>query len=126
MKQDKAIIKVLKSMDEPSLSDGFNSLMMNQIYRAVIRKKMRANILNLCLLSTVSLGLISLGIYMLKDYLAANFIFQLPTLNNLSESISRYSFSVYIAILIFILVGLDSYFRNIWKKHNGHKSGQLN
>ena len=126
MKQDKAIIKVLKSMDEPSLSDGFNSLMMNQIYRAVIRKKMRANILNLCLLSTVSLGLISLGIYMLKDYLAANFIFQLPTLNNLSESISRYGFSVYIAILIFILVGLDTYFRSIWKKHNGHKSGQFN
>jgi hypothetical protein len=117
MKQDKAIIKVLKSVEVPTLSDGFNSKMMKQLYHAVEKKKQRATILTLCLLSTVSLGLIAMGIYLTKDYLVENFTFQLPTLKMMAASISKYGFGIYIAVLIFILLVLDTFFRTVWHKH---------
>ena len=123
MKQDKAIIKALKSQKVPTLSDGFNSGLMNQLYQAVEKKKRRDYILTLCLISTVSLGLISMGIYLMKDYLTENFTFQWPTIKLLAVSISKYGFSIYIAFLIFILIGLDNFFRNVWNKH---KEGKLN
>src|ERR1035437_9877111 len=109
MKQDKAIIKVLKSVEAPPLSDDFNAGMMKQLYQAVEKKKQRIYILTLCLLSTVSLGLIAMGIYLTKDYLAENFTFQLPTLKMMAASISKYGFGIYIAFLIFILLALDTF-----------------
>jgi hypothetical protein len=121
MKQDKAIIKALKSQEVPVLTDDFNSRLMKQLYVAVEKKKRRDYILTLCLISTVSLGLISMGIYLMKDSLAENFTFQWPTFKLLAESISKYGFSIYIAILIFILVGLDTFFRNVRNKHKEEK-----
>ena len=121
MKQDKAIIKVLKSVEVPILSDGFNSGMMKQLYQTVEKKKKRTYILTLCLITTVSLGLISMGIYLTKDYLVGNFIFQLPTLKMMATSISKYGFGIYIAFLIFILLALDTFFRTVWNKHKVEK-----
>jgi hypothetical protein len=121
MKQDKAIIKVLKSVEVPILSDGFNAAMMKQLYQAVEKKKQRTYILTLCLLSTVSLGLIAMGIYLTKDYLVGNFTFQLPTIQMMATSISKYGFGIYIAFLIFILLALDTFFRTVWNKHKVEK-----
>ena len=121
MKQDKAIIKVLKSQEIPTLSDGFNAGMMKQLYKAVEKKKKRVYILTLCLLSTVSLGLIAMGIYLTKDYLVGNFPFQLPTIQMMAASISKYGFGIYIAFLIFILLVLDTFFRTVWNKHKVEK-----
>ena len=121
MKQDKAIIKVLKSVEVPILSDGFNAAMMKQLYQAVEKKKQRTYILTLCLITTVSLGLIAMGIYLTKDYLAENFTFQFPTIQMMAASISKYGFGIYIAFLIFILLALDTFFRTVWHKHKVEK-----
>jgi hypothetical protein len=126
MKQDKAIIKVLKSQESPALSYDFNARLMSRVYVAVEKKKKRAYVLSLCLLSTVSLGLISLAGYLLKDHLALDFTLTLPRINFTLAPLSRYGFSVYIAVLTFILIGLDTYFRHVWIKRRNNKSGQLN
>ena len=121
MKQDKAIIKALKSNDSPVLSAGFNSGLMKQIYREVEKKKRRSYILSLSLISTVSLCLIAMAVYLLEDYLSVDFSFHLPAFKISVESISGYGFSFYIAFLIGVLVALDYYFRNVLNKRKKEK-----
>jgi hypothetical protein len=121
MKQDKAIIKALKSNDSPELSAGFNSGLMKQIYREVEKKKRRSYILSLSLISTVSLCLIAMAVYLLEDYLSVDFSFHLPAFKISVESISGYGFSFYIAFLIGVLVALDYYFRNVLNKRKKEK-----
>jgi hypothetical protein len=121
MKQDKAIIKALKSTESPVLSAGFNTGLMNQLYREVEKKKRRSYILSLCLLSMVSLCLIAMAVYLLEDYLSVDFSFHLPAFKISVESISGYGFSFYIAFLIGVLAGLDYYFRNALNKRKKEK-----
>ena len=126
MKQDKAILKALKSQESPALSYDFNARLMSRVYVVVEKKKKRAYILSLCLISTVSLGLISLAGYLLKDHLVLDFTLTLPRMNFTIGSLSKYSFSIFIAVLTFILIGLDTYFRHIFIKRKNNKSGLLN
>jgi TRAP-type C4-dicarboxylate transport system permease small subunit len=131
MKQDKAILKVLKSQIVPSLSNGFDSRLMSKLYLAVEKKRKRVYVLTLCLISTVSLGLILMGIYLMRNYLSDNITIQIPTiqiptLNTLTESISKYGFSIYIAFLIFILIGLDTLLRSVFKKRKEDKFKHFN
>jgi hypothetical protein len=123
MNQDKAIIKALKTLEGPILSDNFSSGMMNRIYLVEAKKKRRAYIGSLCLLSAVSLGMISMAVYLLRDYLSDKLTFQLPGPETLIESISRYGFGFYIAFLTIILIALDYYFRSAWQKHKNEKFG---
>jgi len=117
MNNDKAIRKVLQSTESPRLSADFNSRMMAEVYRAVERKKKRAYVLGLCLISGVSLALIGLAVYVFLTYIPWNFTFELPKFPKIhfsSESKSMYAFSFYIAFLSLILIGLDYWIRRKW------------
>jgi heme/copper-type cytochrome/quinol oxidase subunit 2 len=114
MNNDKAIIKALQSTESPQLSADFNSRMMAEVYRAVERKKRWSYVLSLCLISGVSLVLIALTVYLLNNYFSVDFSLHLPKFHFSSESKSIYGFSIYIALLILILIGLDHYFRHKW------------
>jgi len=122
MNKDKAIIKALESQVNPMLSAGFNQLLMGKLCAAVEKKRKRMYILTLCLLSTVSAGLILMGVFLMKDYLPSGYTFQIPTFHNLIESLPRYGFGFYIAFLILVLIGLDAYFRQLLHKKKSHKS----
>ena len=117
MNNDKAIIKALQSTESPRLSTDFNSRMMAEVYRAVERKKKRAYVLGLCLISGVSLALIGLAVYVFYTYFSIDFKFELPKfpkMNLTPESKSIYGFSIYIALLSLMLIGLDNYIRHKW------------
>lgn len=121
MSNDKAIIKALQSTESPRLSADFNSRMMAEVYRAVERKKKRAYVLGLCLISGVSLALIGLAVYVFLTYIPWNFTFELPKfpkMNLTPESKSIYGFSIYIALLSLMLIGLDNYIRHKWLTRN--------
>jgi hypothetical protein len=114
MNNDKAIIKALQSTESPRLSVDFNSRLMVEVYRAAEQKKKRAYILSLCLVSGVALVLIASAVYLLKTYFLVDFSFHFPKMHFSSESKSMYGFSIYIAMLILILIGLDNYLRHKW------------
>ncbi|MDD4968959.1 MAG: hypothetical protein PHT07_05980 [Paludibacter sp.] len=126
MQDDKAIIKALKSQESSVLSPDFNTRLMGKVYLAAEKRKKRAYILSLCFLSAVSLGLIAMGIYLLKDYLPSDYTIHFPSFKNLLGSLSRYGFGFYIAFLILILVGLDTYFRQLLNKRKNHKYNHYN
>ena len=117
MNNDKAIIRALQSTESPRLSADFNSRMMAEVYRAVERKKKRAYILSLCLVSGVSLALIGMAVYVFYTYFSFDLSIQLPRFPKMefsAESKSIYGFSIYIAALSLILIGLDHYLRHKW------------
>jgi len=117
MSNDKAIIKALQSTESPRLSADFNSRLMTEVYRTLERKKKRAYILGLCLISGVSLALVGLAVYVFLTYIPWNFTFELPKFPKMefsSESKSMYAFSFYIAFLSLILIGLDYWIRRKW------------
>ena len=117
MSNDKAIRKALQSTESPRLSADFNSRMMAEVYRAVERKKKRAYILSLCLVSGVSLALIGMAVYVFYTYFSFDLSIQLPRFPKMefsAESKSIYGFSIYIAALSLILIGLDHYLRHKW------------
>ena len=119
MEKDKAIIKALKSTQTPQISVDFQTQTMNKVFKLAEQKRKRAYILNFCLISAVSLGLIVTAVFLLKDYLS--FSLKLSAIQFTSSSISLFVFSFYIASLILILVGLDSYFRRKWLIKNQNK-----
>lgn len=117
MNNDKAIIKALQSTESPRLSADFNSRMMAEVYRAVERKKKRAYVLGLCLISGVSLAMIAMAVYVFYTYFSFDLSIQLPKfpkMNFTPESKSIYGFSIYIALLSLTLIGLDHYLRHKW------------
>jgi len=117
MNNDKAIIKALQSTESPRLSTDFNSRLMAEVYRAAERKKKREYVLGICLISGVSLVLVGIAIYVFITYIPWKFTFELPNfpkMNLTSESKSMYEFSIYIALLSLILIGLDNYIRHKW------------
>lgn len=117
MNNDKAIIKALQSTESPRLSADFNSRMMAEVYRAVERKKKRAYVLGLCLISGVSLALIAMAVYVFHTYFSFDLSIQLsrfPEMQFSAESKYIYGFSIYIAVLSLILIGLDHYLRHKW------------
>jgi len=127
MNNDKSIRKALQSTESTRLSADFNSRMMAEVYRSVERKKKRAYVLGLCLISGVSLALIAMAVYVFYSYFPWTFKFELPKFPKMhfsSESKSMYGFSIYIALLSLILIGLDNYIRNKWlyKKNFNNKS----
>ena len=117
MNNDKAIIKALQSTESTRLSADFNSRMMAEVYRAAERKKKRSYILGLCLISGVSLILIAMVIYVFQTYFSFDLSVELPKFPKMHfspESKSIYGFSIYIALLTLILIGLDQYLRHKW------------
>lgn len=122
MKQDQAIAKVLQRQSGSALPDGFNSRMMEMIYLAEAKKKRQAFILNICLISFVSIGLIAMAVYLLWDSLSG-LTFRMPSLRITSEALSQYGFCFYIAFLVMVLFGLDHLFRSRWQKKRFKEAG---
>ena len=122
MKQDKALIKVLKLQEKPKLSADFNAQLMDKIYIASAKQKKRNLIISYTFISFVSLGLIGMAVYLLKNYLTFSSMFQLPQLISTSESKSFFGFSIYIACLVLILVFMDGYFRKLRERYLNKKS----
>jgi uncharacterized membrane protein YqhA len=122
MKQDKAIAKALQRQSGSALPDGFNSRMMEKIFLAEAKRKRQAFILNICLISFVSLSLIAMAVYLLWDSLSA-LTFRMPTLHVTSEALSQYGFCFYIAFLVMVLFGLDHLFRSRWHKKRFKEAG---
>jgi len=116
MQQDKAIIKALQKEATSSLPPDFNKRAMLRIYKEAEKKKKRNFFFMLGSISVVSLGLIGMSVYLLKKYLSFNFAFhfQLPSLK--LNSVLQYSFVIYIATLVLVLVFLDHLFRTFWNK----------
>jgi hypothetical protein len=117
MNNDKAIIKALQSTESPRLSADFNSRLMVEVFLAAERKKKRAYVLGLCLISGVSLTMIGLVVYLFHTYFSFDLSVELPKFPKMhlsSESKSMYEFSIYIALLSLILIGLDNYIRHRW------------
>jgi hypothetical protein len=124
MKRDKAISKILKAEVTPTLSPAFNAQLMSQIHKFAEKKKVQSFILTLCLISATSLSIIGMAIYLLRNYLKWNFSFSMPRFPQ--ESISQYGFFIYIALLMLILIGLDTFFRHIRQKHKDNELKQIN
>lgn len=122
MKQDKAIAKALKRQTGSVLPDGFNSRMMEKIFLAEAKKKRQAFIFNICLISSVSLGLIVMAGYLMRDYLSG-MTFRMPTMHVTSEALSQYGFCFYIAFLVMVLFAFDHFFRSRWQKKKLKEAG---
>ncbi len=126
MKQDKAIRKALASQHIPVLSGGFNTRMMHQLHEVAEKKRKRTYGFSLFIISLVSLGLVSMGVYLIRDYLPSDITLHLPNSGKLMVTLSRYGFSLYIASLILVLIGLDTWFRQYRQKRNNHHSNGVN
>ena len=122
MKQDKALIKILKSQKDEKLPTDFNARMMTQIYLVSAARKKRSMVLSYILISTVSISLILLATYLLKDHLSFNFSFRIPASFFSPQSKTIFGFSVYIASLILLLMFIDRFFRNMHEKKRMGKS----
>lgn len=116
MQEDKAIIKALQEETASSLPPDFGERAMFCIYKEAEKKEKQNFFFMLGSLSVVSLGLIAMAAYLLKKYFSFDFAFhfQLPSLK--LNSVLQYSFSIYIATLILVLVFLDHIFRTFWNK----------
>ncbi|MDP4272173.1 MAG: hypothetical protein Q8909_18935 [Bacteroidota bacterium] len=116
MKRDKAIIKALDKFEAPPLSADFNTQLMKKISEAAAQKEKRAFIVNICIISVVSLGLVAMAIYLLRDYITSDIAFRMPVFHIVSGPASHYLFFAYIAFLALLLLGLDYFFRHLREK----------
>jgi len=116
MNQDTALKKVLQSREKGDLPYDFESRLMRTIQAEAVKKKMRSAVLNLCLVSMVSLTMIAGTILGLKYYLLVHFSLPENPFKFLSDSASLFGFFFYIAFLVLILLGLDMYFRKLKQK----------
>jgi hypothetical protein len=119
MKRDKAIIKALDrldGLDKPSLSADFNVQLMNKISKAAAKREKRSFIVNIAIVTVVSLGLVVMAVYLLRNYLTTDITFSMPVFH--IGSVSHYLFFAYIAILALLLLGLDYFFRYLREKKN--------
>ena len=124
MIKDKAIQKAVQSQPVSMLSSGFDSRIMDRIRLETEKKKKRAYVLSLGLISVVSAGLISLAVYLFKDELPAHLTLRFPDFNVIVVTLSKYGFGFYVAFLALILIGMDYFLRNAWQKKNDHKLNQ--
>ena len=117
MNQDKALKKVLEDRFHDELSSDFNVRTMHRIMRATARQKKRIFILQLCLVSIVSAGLVFFTFFFVKDHTGKDFVFfALHIFRNIYDHV----FAIYIALLALFLLMMDMLFRKkINKKHAG-------
>lgn len=119
MKTDKALISALKhKIDE--LPYGFDDRVMQHIMLEAERQGRMSYYRSLGLVSFVSLALIAGVLYVLNAYFGFNFLdlfarIELPSLESASIMTDQtrpiLAFSIYIAILMLFLLGMDQLFR---------------
>lgn len=117
MQPDKALKKVLMSQPE-SLPYGFESRMMAQISMAVAKKKRRNALLTLSLLSVVSVLLAGGGYFLLDKFIDFKLKLSWPTISINPESSDMFTFCLFIAGLVLILLMADLFLRKIREQQN--------
>lgn len=113
MNQDKALKKALTRKTN-GLPPGFDKRVMEQVMLEAKRKMQLNYFWSLGLVTFVSLSMVVGTVYVLYHYTSFNFFDSLSGIRMPSMSGSMYVFYFYIAFLILILLGLDTYIRN-WK-----------
>lgn len=116
MKSDKALKKMLGAIDQGDLPYGFETRMMKQIAMVARKKKRRATILNMGLVSAVSLFMIAGAVFLLKSMFAFKWSLSLPSFALTEESKHLVGFFFYIAILMLLLLGFDYWMRSLKHK----------
>lgn len=98
------------------LSSNFSYRMMERVHQEAEKQRKRKTRIGWVALLCSSLFLLGLGVYFLVFYLDIKFADFLPQINIDGDS-SLFSFYVYIAVLAFVLLGLDYWLRKkyIWK-----------
>lgn len=120
MKTDKALQKALLR-NKPELPYGFEDRVMRQIMLGVERKSRLSYYRALGLVSFVSLALIAGVLYVLYTYVGFNFldlfagvnvpVLEHPSMLVTNETRPILAFSIYIALLMLFLLGMDHFFR---------------
>lgn len=120
MKTDKALQKSLLR-NKPELPYGFEDRVMRQIMLEVERKSRLSYYRAMGLVSFVSLALIAGALYVLYTYFNFNFldlfagvkvsILEHPSMLVTNETSPILAFSIYIALLMLFLLGMDHFFR---------------
>lgn len=118
MKQDKALKKTLSKFKTGGLSYGFDQRVMNAIFVEADKKKKRSSILSLGLVSLVSLVIIGGAIYLINAYTSFSFSLTFPRMQFSEETRNILLFSFYIAALVLVLLGFDTFFRRL-KQNQG-------
>lgn len=115
MKKENAIKKALerKSGDLPF---GFDIRLMERIMLEAEKKSRRSYYLNLCLVSFVSLAMVVGSFFLMNSYLNFNIIEFVSGINLIPKESPILLFSVYIAVIILILLGIDYKLRQLVKK----------
>ena len=116
MKQDKALKKIVSKSKPEGLSYGFENKIMKAIYLEAEKQSKRRFALSMALVSFVSLAIIAGAIYILITYYSVSFSFTMPQFSLSSEAKSTFWFSLYIALIVMFLLGLDTIFRQLKKK----------
>lgn len=122
MSRNKALKRALNNRRTSNLPYGFEQQMMRRILLEAERKKKRSFVWGLSLISFVSIGMISAMVYILTFYFSFSMHLTLPDLSVSSQTQSWLVACGYIAVLMLALLGLDGYFRNLWKKRHGQSS----
>lgn len=120
MKTDKALQKVLLR-NKPELPYGFEDRVIRQIMLEVEQKSRLSYYRALGLVSLVSLALIAGVLYVLYTYFNFNFldlfagvnvpVLELPSMLVTNETGPILAFSIYIALLMLFLLGMDHFCR---------------
>jgi len=113
MNQDKALKKVL-TRKTGGLPPGFDKRVMEQVLLEAKRKIQLNYFRSLGLVAFVSLSMVAGTAYVLYHYTSFNFFDFLSGLKMPDMSSPMFVFYFYIAFLILILLGLDTYIRN-WR-----------
>lgn len=125
MKTDKALHKAL-SRSRNELPFGFENRVMRQIMLEAERKGRLSYYRALALVAFVSLVLIAGLLYVLSTYFNINILnlfagIQLPSMDSptiLSDQTRPIiAFSIYIGMLMLFLLGMDSFFRQWFRKN---------
>jgi len=124
MKTDKALIKALKRKSD-ELPYGFEDRVMRRIMLEVERKGQISYYRALGLVSFVSLALIASVLFVLNNYFNFNFLdlfvsIRMPSIESASVLTNQtrplLAFSIYIAVLMLFLLGIDYFFRQRFRK----------
>jgi len=117
MNQDRLLKKTLRTRNSGDLRYGFENLAMKRILLEAAKQKKRSAFLSLGLVSLVSLVMIVGLVLVLKIYFSVDISFHIP-LENRSDSML--GFYTYIAFIVLVLLGFDTFFRS-WKKKPDEK-----
>lgn len=115
MHTDKALRKVLAIHSE-TMPNGLESRMMTHILVSQVKKKRRAFIMGLTMVSFVSAVLIAGGYYILNAFFSFKIKFTLPAFSINIESWSSFFFCVYIAAIVLVLLVVDTLIRKAKQK----------